>query len=153
MTKVGENGVITGYDRFPFGRNEIGEPVAESWNRACFRVVSTIPMAARSENNRERNGDEGNPPRQGLRSGRKKTRERERGGGSRLVWFYDSKPEPRFDPSFLLPPFLPLSLSFSLSRCPGRSKAVATRARITRVRTITRRDFCDRIPSRACTRV
>lgn len=84
---------------------------------ACFRVVSTDSHACLiRQNNRERNGDEGNPPRQGLRSGRKKgTREGERERGSRLVWFYDSKPEPRFDPSFLLlPPSL--SLSHALSR-------------------------------------
>lgn len=96
------------------------EPVAESWSKLVSASFPPIPMAARSENNRERNGDEGNPPRQGLRSGRKKgTRDREREGererGSRLVWFYDSKPEPRFDPSFLLPPSPSLSLALSRS--------------------------------------
>lgn len=47
---------------------------------ACFRVVSTDSHACLiRQNNRERNGDEGNPPWQGLRSGRKKgTREGER---------------------------------------------------------------------------
>lgn len=57
------------------------EPVAESWSKLVSASFPPIPMAARSENNRERNGDEGNPPRQGLRSGRKKgTRDREREG-------------------------------------------------------------------------
>lgn len=47
--------------------------------------------------------------------GEEKGNERGRERGSRLVWFYDSKPEPRFDPSFLLlPPSL--SLSHALSR-------------------------------------